>query len=290
MLLITFVASIIAAALNATSAIMQRLATHTPDAKRLFGHRFFYEMIKSRIYIFGFVLQTIAFLAQAVALKYGPLIIVEPLLTCDLIFLILLIHYRLHIHVKFRDWLSTAAIIIGLGGLFIATHPRGGNLNYKPLPWIIVVSILGPLIIILALAIRQISSSRIRAIMAAIAAAISFALNAAFIKLSFNLLNKFGFTILMTRWPIYALIITGIISIYLMVNAYGAGPLAISQTVIEIIEPAIAVGIGIFIFGETYSTSPISLFFGSICVIILIFGIISLATSPRLLLAGEQGA
>lgn len=289
MLVIVFIASIIGASLNATSSVMQRVATHVPDSKRLYGHSFFYEMVKSRLFIFGFVLQAIAFLLQAVALKYGPLTIVEPIMSLDIVFFLLLIHFKLKIHIKFADWLAVLAIIIGLSGLFLATNPSGGTLEYKLKPWIILISILGTIIVLIAISIRQIRNSKLRAFLAALAAASSFALNAAFIKLSFNLYNRYGLHILITSWPIYALIISGIFSIYLMVNAYGAGPLSISQTVIGVSEPAISVLIGVLIFSEGYSTSTTSLIFGSICSLIIIYGIISLAISPRLQLAGEKG-
>src|SRR5579864_2905550 len=103
MLLITYLATVSGAALNAGSSVAQRLATHKPDPKRLFSHRFVYEIIRSRLFVIGFSLQVAGFIAQAIALKNGPLIIVEPLITTDLVFILIIIHWRLGIHIHLRD-------------------------------------------------------------------------------------------------------------------------------------------------------------------------------------------
>lgn len=289
MIFITYIAAVFAAALNASSSVVQRLATHKPSADRLFSREFAASMVKSRLFISGFGLQVAGFLAQATALKNGPLIIVEPLLTCDLVFLLLLIHWKLGITVQQRDWAAVAAIIIGLTGLYVALHPEGGHLNYRLTPWLIVVSILGALVMVMGIIVRRLKNQTTRAILAGMGAAVAYALNAAFTKLSLNIFNHHGFVALMTSWPLYALIISGLTSIYLMINAYGSGPLAITQPIMEVFEPAIAVSIGITIFGDRYNTSPLSLAIGFICVLILLVGIVRLASSPKIQQAGNSG-
>jgi drug/metabolite transporter (DMT)-like permease len=289
MLAVTYSAAILAALLNASAAVIERLATAKPDAKRLFSHHFVYEMIKSRLFLSGFGLQVLAFVFQAIALKNGPLIIVMPLMTSDLVFLLLLIHWKLGIHIKLRDVLSVLMIILGLAGLFAATTPTQGNLTYNATPWFILVSIVTPLVVILALIIRKLESANLRALLAGFAAAISYAMNAVFVKLSLNLLNKHGWVVMLTRWPIYALIVSGLISVYLMLNAYGSGPLAISQPVMEVFEPGIAVSIGILIFGDSYKYSLGELFLALLFVLLLAAGIVSLGSSPRIQEAGERG-
>ena len=289
MLFITYAAAVVAAALNASSSVIQRLATRKPSAHRLFSREFAISIIQSRLFISGFMLQVAAFLAQAVALKNGPLIIVEPVLTCDLIFLLLIIHWKLGITIKLRDWLAVTAIILGLTGLFVALHPEGGRLNYHAAPWIILVTVLGSIVIAIDFTVRRLNNETYRALLAGIGAAGSYALNAAFTKLSLSIYNQHGFFALMTNWPVYALIISGIISIYLMVNAYGSGPLAITQPIMEIFEPAIAVSIGVIIFGDSYNTSALALGTGLLCVLVLIAGIVSLASSPKIIQAGNDG-
>ncbi len=286
---ISYSAAVLAAMMNASSSVIQRWATHKPDAIKLFGSQFAYDMLKSRLFLVGFVLQVLAFGAQAIALKNGPLIVVEPLLTSDLIFLLVIIHWRIGIRMKPRDWIAALAIIGGLTGVFIATNPKEGHLNYHAFPWIVLLSIVTPLIVSLAITVRHLKSPRLRALLASLAAAITFALNAAFTKLSLNLLSNHGLVVMFTSWPIFALIISGIVSLYLMMNAFGSGPLAISQPVMEVSEPTIAVIIGVMIFGDSYNSSPVALAIGLVCALILVGGIILLGSSPRVQQAGEKG-
>ncbi|MGH7234556.1 MAG: DMT family transporter, partial [Candidatus Saccharimonadales bacterium] len=227
--------------------------------------------------------------AQAVALKNGGLIIVEPLLTSDLIFLLLIIHFRLNIPIKPRDWLAAAAVMVGLAGIFLAANPKEGHLSYQAFPWIVLAAVAAPLVAVLAVIIRKLKSANLRALLAGIAAATSFAMNAALIKLCFNQYNQHGFSALLSSWPVYAFIVSGITSLYLMVNAYESGPLAISQPVMEVAEPAIAVTIGVMIFGDSYDSSIGAISAGLIFAILLVVGIILLGSSPRVQQAGEQG-
>lgn len=289
MIAIVYGGAVFAAMFNAGAAVIQRIATAKPDPRRLFSHRFAYEMIRSRLFLLGLVLQVVAFAAQAIALKNGPLIIVEPLLTCDLVFLLVLIHWQLGIHIKPRDLFAVAAIILGLTGIFAAANPTGGHLNYSPEPWIILLSIVTPLTIALALIVRRLKSANRRALLAGMAAATAYAMNAAFIKLSLNDLNRHGIISMLTSWPIFAFILSGIASLYLMLNAYGAGPLAVSQPAMEVFEPAIAVVIGIMIFGESYNSSFKALMLAFICALLLVGGIITLGSSPRIQEASARG-
>ena len=288
LLAITYFSAVLAAFFNATAAIIQRLATKKPAARKLFSHKFAYEMMKSRKFLLGLFLQFLAAVAQAVALKNGGLSMVEPLLTSDLIFLLLIIHFRLKVRMKPRDWSAALAVSLGLTGLYLATNPREGHLNFQALPWIVLASVAAPIVIVLAVVIRKLKSARVRAVLAGIAAATSFAMNAALAKLSLNEFSQHGLRAVLSGWPLYAFIVSGIISLYLMVNAYGSGPLALTQPIMEVCEPAMAVTIGIMIFGDRFNSSLGSISFGVICALITIGGIILLGSSPRLQTAADR--
>jgi len=289
MLYITYIATIIAALFNASSTILQRMAASKTETHQLYSSRFFYRIIKNRLFIMGFIFQILAAIMTIVALRFGPLIVVEPLLTIDLVFLLLLIHWRMKVWIQLRDWLSLAAIIAGLVGLFLITNPTGGDLNYRPFPWVILISIMTPIVVIMALAIRRVKSAKTRAFLAGIATSGSYGLTASLTKLSIDLYDRHGFIYLIDRWPIYALVVSTAIGIYLMINMYGSGPLTISQPTVEVFDPSITVLIGIVIFGDNYNVSPFSIFETIFLVIILALGIIGLGSSPRINKAETDG-
>jgi len=289
MLWITIVAALAAAALNAASSVLQRLATNKPDAGALFSRSFTRQTTLSRLFLLGFGLQVTAFFAQAIALANGALTVVEPLLTTDLIFLLLFIYWHTHVKAGRREWLGVVAIMLGLSGLFLAANPQGGNLRYAAFPWLVTTAAIGGTVLAIIFTVRRLPHPQLRGFLAGLAAAAIFALNAALTKLALNQWQTGSFGQMITSWPVYGLIVSGILSIYVMQNAYGAGPLAITQPTMEIFEPAISVVIGIIIFGDTVSRSPLALAGESAGIIVALGGIVALSTSKRIYEASAQG-
>lgn len=282
-------ASLLAAAMNAGSSVLQRLATGKPEAQALFSRQFAREVTLSRLFLLGLGLQVVAFAVQAVALGNGPLTLVEPLLTTDLLFLLLFIYWHTRIKSGAREWLGVAAIMAGLSCMFLAAQPHSGYLKYTATPWIITTTIIGTTVLVIIFFVRRLPHPGLRGFLAGLAAAATFALNASLTKLAISQWQIGGTAGVLTSWPVYALIISGIISLYLMQNAYGAGPLAITQPTIEIAEPAISVVIGMTIFGDTVSHTPLTLAGEAAGIVILACGIVALSASRRIYEAGAQG-
>ena len=278
-----------AAAMNAGSSVLQRLATGKPTARTLFSGRFTARVTLSRLFLLGVGLQVGAFLCQALALGNGPLVLVEPLLMTDLVFLLVFIYLKTGVKTSWQDWLAVGAIVVGLSVLFMAASPQGGHLKYVAMPWIITVGAIACFIGLVIVAVRRIRSPHLRGVLAALAAAGSFALTAAFTKLALNQWQTDGVAAMFTSWPLYALAVVGLSSIYLLQNAYGSGPLAITQPTMEITEPAISVVIGIAIFGDSVHHSLPALVIESVGAGLVIWGIFWLTASPNIQRAGKKG-
>src|SRR5205085_939039 len=63
--------------------------------------------------------------------------------------------------------------------------------------------------------------------------------------------DKFG---VFTHWQAYALIIASFLGLYLVQNAYQAGPLAASMPVMDAVLPTVAIALGIGLCGEPINT------------------------------------
>jgi len=288
-MVLAIVGSLLAATCNALSSVLERLATSKQFGRQLLSRRQAWANFTSRLFVVGIVLQIAGFAAQAMALSKAPLIVVEPLLTTDLIFLLLIIHFPLKVKVKARDWWAVAFMCVGMSGLFLAANPRSGHLRYSLLPWLLTVCLAASLAAAGLLVVKTATSPQRRAAAAALAAALSFALNAAFTKLALNQWQQQGLGTVFSSWPLYALIVSGITSLYLMQTAYSTGPLAVSQPIMEVTEPTISVLIGMLIFGDSVSHSPAALAAELASISLVMFGIIRLASSPQIQQAGERG-
>lgn len=287
-LIIIFIC-IVVSALNAGSSVLERLSTHKPKAKALFSRDFTVSVSESRLFQAGLLLQLGGALLELIALDKASLILIEPILTLDLVFLLIFIQMKSHIRAGWKEWAAVVAIIAGLTMLFVVGRPGSGKLNYSIPIWVIMGALLVVLCIATVRIIRHAKSSTARALVAAIPTALATALNAAFAKLMLGQVKMYGIGQVFVHWPLYALIACGISSIYLMQNTYGAGPLAVSQPVMEIGSPTIGVLIGIMVFHNSFAHSSSALAVEAISIMAMVWGLLMLSRSKRLHQAGARG-
>ncbi|MGH9069367.1 MAG: DMT family transporter [Acidimicrobiales bacterium] len=258
MTFLVVIGSLISAFLNAWSAVVQRRVAGKPSRQDLFSRNFIVNLTKNKLWLSGLALQILAFLAQAAALREGSITVVEPLMTADLVFLMFLLRWRFRFKPSVREWSAVLALAIGLSGLLLAADPRGGNIQIDNWRWAI-AGVAGAIAIFCSsLMVRRLSSRKVRAALAGTAAGINFALNAAFTKLVVGEFSH-GINAVFTSWPLYALAISGIISMIVMQSAYASGSLAESQPAIEITDPLISIVIGVMLFGDVIDHSVAAL-------------------------------
>lgn len=289
MLGIAIAGSLVAASMNAASSVLQRIAAGKPASHLLYKRQFIRKVITHNYYLIGVSLQVIAFFIQAYALNNGPLSLVETLMTMDLVFLLVFIRIRTGVRIGFKEWAIVGVIAASLATLIAVAQPHGGRLKYTAEPWVVTCLVMFSVIVGIIYAVRRIDDPRLRGALASLAAAMTFALNAAFTKLTLNILHYQGIVRVLEYWPIYALIGSGISSMFLLQSAYAAGPLAITQPIMEIAEPTISVILGITIFGDVINHSTGALAVELILAVILVVGLIMLSRSKKVQSFSSQG-
>lgn len=279
---LVIVACLVASFLNAAAAILQRRAAGRPDASELFSREFSRVLFRNRQWLAGMGLQIISAAATGVALYWGSLILVEPLLTTDLIFLMLMLHLRFGVRVGLREYGGALAICLGLNSLLIAAFPHGGREIVDELWWILPTSVVVGMIALGAVIMRRAGSSTLRAGVGGVAAGLNLALTASFVKLCFLNLDSCGFDFAIAQWPFFAFVFSALLSVVVLQSTFGAGPLTISQPAIEISTPVVSILIGIFFLGETISTTPAALTMEIIGILVMAGGIVLMGGSQRL--------
>ena len=84
---------------------------------------------------------------------------------------------------------------------------------------------------------------------------------------------------LLTTWPPYCLLGTGIVGLWLMQNAFSAGPLHSSLPTIAAGEPVAGIVLGIVVFGDRIQISPGMLAIKAGGIAALIVGVVVVARS-----------
>jgi drug/metabolite transporter (DMT)-like permease len=211
-------------------------------------------LVKDRHWLGGLALTVFSFGLQAAALAFGPLALVQPLATLDVLFALPLIAHRN------RRRLSRRSIIGGLGvgvgmALFVAVSPPTKGVGAPGLAaWIPALIVIGALVTVCGLVALRVRGSA-RVILLAAAAAVIYGVLDALTKSCVDLLTARGAAVLAT-WEPYALAVAGILGGLFGQSAFNAGPLSLSLPVIDTVEPAAAVVLAAVVFQESLARSP----------------------------------
>jgi len=84
--LVAVLVAVAAAITFGASDVIEQRATHEVAERKLLDPRLFADLLASRLWVTGIVVDISASGLQAVALHFGPLSLVQPILVCDLLF------------------------------------------------------------------------------------------------------------------------------------------------------------------------------------------------------------
>jgi drug/metabolite transporter (DMT)-like permease len=240
--------ALIAAMAFAAAAVLQQRAARVEPASQSLRLRLLLDLWHQPIWLAGVGSMIVAYVVQAIALYFGTVAFVEPLIAMELVFALPFAVRSEHRRPGWREWLAAAAVVAGVG-LFLATaEPSGGTANPSEQVWFLVgVPCAGAIFFALSAAARPFARSR--ASLLAFAAAICFALVALLTKTTTYLFSQ-DVSVALTTWQPYALIALGIIGFLFSQSAYQAGTLESSLPIIDTVEPAAAVLLGVLAFNE----------------------------------------
>ncbi len=104
---------------------------------------------------------------------------------------------------------------------------------------------------------------------------------ATFLKSTTETLADDGFAALFTHWQLYALVVSGSLSVILTQAALHYGPLVVSQPLMVIVDPTVSILLGVWLFGEHFTGSPVRIAAGLGVFAVVVLGVIGLArTGP----------
>jgi hypothetical protein len=133
MLALVVVLTLLASLCNAIAAVLQRRAIGAPEPHELFRKALVKAVSKNRLWLIGLWLQFLAGALEVIALYKGTLVLVEPLLVTDLVFLLFILHFRYGMKSGPREWMGVIFVCIGLSILLVIANPRGGHMQYSGL-------------------------------------------------------------------------------------------------------------------------------------------------------------
>ncbi len=246
------VLALLSACMFAVSTVVQhRAATSASEAVgkgkvlRLIG-----ALISHRGWLAGQAAALTGFVLHASALRHGPVVIVQPLLSGGLVISLALgaLVDRRHPGRPLPDrtqWAAAGAVVVALALFVLSAAPEHGSAEARPAA---LLSCLGGFVVVAAgaaLWARRPGAGH-RALALAVASGLGFGITGLLVKdVVARPLGDWP-----TSWTTYVLLATGAASIVFAQWAYQSGALIEALPVMAVLEPLVAVGLAGPVYGE----------------------------------------
>jgi drug/metabolite transporter (DMT)-like permease len=240
------------------------------------------RLLRDRLWLLGWLTNLAGFIAQAAALHFGSISVVQPLLVAQLLFALPVAAMLGHRRLLPRDWFGAAAVC---GGLVILLSVRGAAPESGTPDRInVLLATATGLLLVVALvgAARRVHDEpQVRAALVSVAAGICFCMSAVFITLTTSDLIHRGVGATAVDWPGYALAGSTVLGLLLEQDAFAAGSLPTAVAAMTITNPIASYLAGIFVFDGKPPETPGALAGVASAGLLVIVGVIALAQSPN---------
>jgi hypothetical protein len=250
---IAVVAALLAAFCFAVAALVQQTVARATGADEALRPRLLLDLARRPRWLAGIGLDALAFFILALALAFGPLALVQPLASLDVLFALPLIARRQGRRLTLQD---KAGLVTVAGGIviFLSVAPPSGGVKAPGLAsWGPVFLAAGALSAVTALAGLRVTG-KARVIWLAVAAGSVFGVLSALTKATVDVVAMRGVGALAT-WEPWALLLCGIAGALLGQSAYSSGALSLSLPVLDTLSPIVAVVIAATVFDEKLASS-----------------------------------
>ncbi len=274
----TYLLAVLAALANALSAIFQRIGVQSAPADTVMSLRLIRHALSNAVWFLGIAMVGVGFLLQAGALRFGQLSSVQPIITTELLFLVLILGIWFRYHLGWRERGGSAAAAGGLATFLVVSTPGGGQVVPGRHAWVTVFVVIGIGSALFA-GLGFTGPRWFRAAMFGASGAVLFALSAALTK-QFTTLVTEGWGHVFVDWVPYAMAATGVVGLFLIQSSFHAGPVTASQASLTIIDPVVSVVIGVYLFHDRLQTAGWRLPVEVVAVAVVVAGVCLLSTSP----------
>lgn len=237
------------------------------------------RLVRNRQWLTGMGLAVAAYGLQGLALAFGPLSLVAPVVATDLLFALPAAAWWERRRMGPSEWTGCALVAAGVG-VFVGSVPApAGRSDAPATDWVTAFLVVG-LVAAVAVILAVLRGGAYRAALLAVAAGGVFGMTAA-VTLSFSrLLRSDGFASMLAHWQPWALLGLGVAGMLLSVSAYQAGALRTSLPIMDTLEPLSGVLIGTALFGERLASSPGGMALQLCAAAVAVAGIVMLGRSP----------
>ena len=255
-LLVAVPAAVVGAFAFALTGVLQQRTTAVVRRRSSLDPRLLWDLVRQPAWSLAIVSNLVGLGLQLVALRFAPLVLVQPVLVTGLLFATVLgarLAHRPPDRVMVGGSLLTVA---GMVAFLVAARPVegvGDVIAGWETAWLAVG--LGGLLVVCLLLARR-TSGIPRALVLALATGVLYGVTAGLFKV---ITGEFGGGLgaVLSDWPLWVVVVIGPVAFLLSQNAFQAGgsvspPLAVTTT----LDPLTGIAVGLLWLGESIRDSP----------------------------------
>lgn len=252
-----WVVVLLALAAAVTSAlgivIRQRATLEIPQDEGV-SATMFKKLLRNRLWWAGTAVAASGYGFQALALTWGSLILVAPLLVSALLFALPMSARLAHRRVTTHDWVWALILTLGLAIFLTIARVQPGNYRPPPAVWIL-ATVLCVAVVLACVIGGARTDGRNRALLIATAVGVLFGVVSVLTKVTVQRLNEGGLWGTLIVPAPYLVVMLGVAATLLQQSAFHAGALQASVPTMLVLEPLVAVSLGVIVLGEALAVS-----------------------------------
>lgn len=220
-------------------------------------------LLRRKVWWFGTASAVAGYGFQALALGFGSLLLVQPVLVSALLFALPLSARLAHRRVSRAEWLWALLLTAALTVFVVLARASTGSYSVSVATTVVVAVICAAAVTVCVLAATRSTNWR-RAVLLAVAVGVMFGVVAVLTKIVMHMVAEGSLLAALTTPALYLVVLLGVVATLLQQSAFHAGSLQTSVPTMLVLEPVVAVMLGSIVLGEHLSVTglePIALSF-----------------------------
>ncbi len=275
---VDYATTLVAAVLLGIGFVLQQYSAEQEPESRFLSPRILTDLLRKPRWLIGIACMISGYLLAAWSIGHLELTLVEPLLATNLLFALILAVPLSKQAVHWTEVSGALILCVGVALLSLSRSTKPIGLSFGSFShWPAAAIIAGIAFVSVQIGLR--TRSHARATLTGLAAGLVYGIQDALTRQTLEILQGHPITVLLSTWPPYCLLAAGIVGLWLMQNAFSAGPLHASLPAIAAGEPVAGIALGIVVFGDRIQISPGQLAIEAGGIAALIVGVVMVARS-----------
>jgi hypothetical protein len=273
MLVVAVPAALVGAASMGLASAAQAQATKEVPTTQTLNPRLLLSLAHRPLWLIG-ILATLAGLGlQVVALGFGPLILVQPLLVTALPFASLFAAAIKHRRMDRVIVLGSLMCVAGLSAFLLLAQPTGGSDTMIDAPGLAPLALVLGVVMLAGLGMSTAVRGPVRVLGLALATGVTYGVTAGLMKVVAGQL-RLGLAEPFQHWTLYAVCVIGPVGFLLSQNTFQQGRMiSPALAVITTVDPLVGVAIGVWWMGESAADGAAVLAGELLAAVVIVIGI-----------------